>query len=817
MADIAKFGIEVDPKAAVVGSQKAEKAIRDVGTEAERTEKKIVRGNKRSGQSTKNMARVSRGAFKDLSNGIIDLLDGFGLLNNGFGSLIRRGQNLTQAGARLGGQLSQTSGSAAEVAASTASAAGGITTAGSAAKSAGIKLGALAAILGVVLLAVLAVVAAFKAMSFVLRSIKQGVGLAAEFQKTQVAVETLVGSTRKANIVLQELADLSNTTPLSPKEVQDAGRTLLAFGSSTDTVVEEIKRIGDVAQGVQAPLGEIATLYGKARVQGTLFAEDINQLTNRGIPVIQLFAQQLGVSESQVKKLGSEGKITFDNLEAAFITMTGEGGKFQGMMDRLSQTFSGKVSTLSGLWNNLLKVMGEPIRDALAPVLDDLIGFVQLATPAARAFGEMIGNAIRILYQAVSDGKLESLLGNTFMAGLEILLQGLFDVFKAAVNFFAQLWSTVVEFVGVGLGNALGLAFGNATEFFKKAMHSILVFVAGAFNKIVDASNAITGGNAGGIVVGASGGGGGPSAGFDVDTRTFADMFEGNRQDFVGDTIGNPVPTTFRDAAAKSASDLLLQSFIDNPGLSDIDRDPLPTKTFDEGALGGGKGGGGAEGAAKKAKETQEQLSEQTKQLLEDFGNIQAGIDNIVAGSLSSFSNGFADAFTAIATGSATASEAFTQMASQIIGDITRMIIQMTVQLAVQKALGGAGAGLTGFIGGLPTAHSGGLGGNSGLPRSGTGGLSTFHSGGLSSSEAAVKVDRNETILTRKRSEELEMQLSQKGDSGGGSGGQPVQILNVTDQSQVSDALAANPDMIVNAISKRMPAVRNMILNNRKR
>ena len=49
-----------------------------------------------------------------------------------------------------------------------------------------------------------------------------------------------------------------------------------------------------------ATVNQIAELYGKARVQGRLFAEDINQLTGRGIPIIGELAKQFGVSDSQV-------------------------------------------------------------------------------------------------------------------------------------------------------------------------------------------------------------------------------------------------------------------------------------------------------------------------------------------------------------------------------------------------------------------------------------------------------------------------------------------------------------------------------------
>ena len=79
-------------------------------------------------------------------------------------------------------------------------------------------------------------------------------------------------------------------------ELADAGRKLIAFGESADSVPETLRRIGDVSAGVQAPVNEIAELYGKARVQGRLFAEDINQLTGRGIPIIQQLARQFGAA-----------------------------------------------------------------------------------------------------------------------------------------------------------------------------------------------------------------------------------------------------------------------------------------------------------------------------------------------------------------------------------------------------------------------------------------------------------------------------------------------------------------------------------------
>jgi len=105
----------------------------------------------------------------------------------------------------------------------------------------------------------------------------------AGFEQTKAAFTTMIGDAAKAEATLARLRELGAQTPFEFPELADAGRKLIAFGESADTVPDTLRRIGDISAGVQAPIDEIAELYGKARVQGRLFAEDINQLTGRGI------------------------------------------------------------------------------------------------------------------------------------------------------------------------------------------------------------------------------------------------------------------------------------------------------------------------------------------------------------------------------------------------------------------------------------------------------------------------------------------------------------------------------------------------------
>ncbi len=181
-----------------------------------------------------------------------------------------------------------------------------------------------------------------------------GVRFTAMLEQQTVAFEVLLGSADKAERLLNKLVSFSSATPLSLEELTGAARQLLAFGVPEDKLLTTLQRVGDVSSGVGAGIKEIAELYGKMRVQGRLLAEDINQLTGRGINVITEFANQLGVSEGQIKKLGSEGKLTFSNLERAFENLTREGGQFGGLLEKQSTTLNGLLSTLSDNINQLL-------------------------------------------------------------------------------------------------------------------------------------------------------------------------------------------------------------------------------------------------------------------------------------------------------------------------------------------------------------------------------------------------------------------------------------------------------------------------------
>jgi tape measure domain-containing protein len=309
---------------------------------------------------------------------------------------------------------------------------------------------------------------------------------AADFEQTKVAFTTLIGDAAKAEQTLAQLRELGAKTPFEFPELADAGRKLIAFGEGSDTVAATLARIGDVSAGVQAPVNEIAELYGKARVQGRLFAEDINQLTGRGIPIIGELAKQFGVSDSQVKKLVESGQVGFPQIEQAFVNMTSQGGKFAGMMEAQSKTTSGLFSTLKDTINEVFLTLGTPINDAIRPLVEQAIALAQKLAPLAAEAGTKIRDSIQYVIAVFKSGEFLNLVGSSLKLGFAMSVNFLWATLRATISaagqYIVEIFKTAITYFQVittldfwkGMGNALIGIFLSAIGFLQKGLAEAL-------------------------------------------------------------------------------------------------------------------------------------------------------------------------------------------------------------------------------------------------------------------------------------------------------------------------------------------------------
>ena len=219
----------------------------------------------------------------------------------------------------------------------------------------------------------------------VIKFTKYAVGLAESTKLASKQFEAFTGSAEKANEIVGTLTSVANKNFLPVDDVLQAGKALIAFGETAENLPAVLGRIADVSAATGKNFNELTTIYGKARTSGVLYAEDINQLVDAGIPIIQEFAKQMGVGADEVKKLASEGKISFEELQLAMFNLTAEGGKFANAAQAQSETLSGAWTRAVAIVQPAIQAIGGFVASFLKDALD---GFSIVASNIAALFSD---------------------------------------------------------------------------------------------------------------------------------------------------------------------------------------------------------------------------------------------------------------------------------------------------------------------------------------------------------------------------------------------------------------------------------------------
>lgn len=213
-----------------------------------------------------------------------------------------------------------------------------------------------------------------------------------EFQKLQVAMETMLQSKTRAEALMAQMVQTAATTPFDLMQVTSGAKQLLAYGLEADKVNETLIRLGDIAAGLSIPLGDLVYLYGTTMTQGRLYTQDFNQFVGRGIPLTKELAAQFGVAENKVKDLVEEGKVGFPEIQKVIENLTNEGGMFGGLMDKQSKTISGQIANIEDAFDMMFNEIGQNNEGVINSALSGVSTLVENYGTVAEALGTLVAS-----------------------------------------------------------------------------------------------------------------------------------------------------------------------------------------------------------------------------------------------------------------------------------------------------------------------------------------------------------------------------------------------------------------------------------------
>lgn len=249
-----------------------------------------------------------------------------------------------------------------------------------------------------------------------------------EFQKTEIAFTTMLGSQAQATKLMGQMTDLAAKTPFSLQEVSAGAKQLLAFQIPANQVVDTLTRMGNIAAGLGVPLSRINLVYGQVRAKGRLMGDDLRQFTEAGIPMVAELAKKFNKTTAEITEMVSAGKIGFKDVQEVLFNMTNEGGMFFNLMEKQSASLSGKVANLGDAWDQMLNKIGQNSEGVLYGAIESATYLVDNYKEVAEILLELIA-AYGIYKAAVIATSVISTNYNKTIAS-EIALLGISDKMK---------------------------------------------------------------------------------------------------------------------------------------------------------------------------------------------------------------------------------------------------------------------------------------------------------------------------------------------------------------------------------------------------
>lgn len=208
-----------------------------------------------------------------------------------------------------------------------------------------------------------------KAASSLQSVVKSGLDYNRSMESYLTNFKVMLGDEQLAAEKLEEIRRMAASTPFSLSELTEGTQTLLQFGVAADNTTGVLKRLGDISLGNADKLQTLVRAYGKMSSAQKVTLENVNMMIDAGFNPLNQICDATGESMSALYKRISDGKVSFNELEAAVAAATSEGGQFYNGMLEASQTFNGRLSTLK---DNMAALTGE-LTSGLFSALRDII------------------------------------------------------------------------------------------------------------------------------------------------------------------------------------------------------------------------------------------------------------------------------------------------------------------------------------------------------------------------------------------------------------------------------------------------------------
>ena len=197
-----------------------------------------------------------------------------------------------------------------------------------------------------------------------------------------------LGASAKTTAKFMAIAtDVVTGTRFSLAEAAKTTSTLFATGVKGGAEMKRTLELVSSAATISGrSFGDMGAIFGKVAADGRIQGLEFRQFTEAGIPIVKALSKELGVTQTEVRKLGREGKIGWDSfLNAAQDALKKAGSVGKGAVSGLARNLGIQLDKIGAAF------LKQGFKQAPRILKDVTTGLASLIKPAGKIGKQFFG------------------------------------------------------------------------------------------------------------------------------------------------------------------------------------------------------------------------------------------------------------------------------------------------------------------------------------------------------------------------------------------------------------------------------------------
>jgi tape measure domain-containing protein len=195
----------------------------------------------------------------------------------------------------------------------------------------------------------------------------------AEVEMYRNSLKVLLKDQEKANKLFKELQQMDLELPVDIGMLAQNAQKLAGAGFDPEKIEGLMRVLMDTAaispMGTNEGTSRIVRAFTQIRGKGNVQLEDLNQISELGVPIRQVIQEQFGMSAQELGDKTRDGSMTVD--EALEGIVEGLNSRFGGSLEERATTLGGMLDQVHDRFKALRREMMEPFFESFRSALTD--------------------------------------------------------------------------------------------------------------------------------------------------------------------------------------------------------------------------------------------------------------------------------------------------------------------------------------------------------------------------------------------------------------------------------------------------------------